>query len=376
MVPYLIDTTLRDGEQAPGVAFSIDEKISVAALLNELHIDEVEIGTPAISKNEQESIRIIASAGFSFKTSSWCRAVISDLKVAAKLGTSSVNISLPVSDMQIETLGKSKEWVISELKKVMSFAKQNFAFVTMGAQDASRADRTFLKEFLFFANDYGANRIRINDTVGVLDPLSTKELINDVVWSFPEVEFEFHGHNDFGMATANAITAWQSGVKCISATVNGLGERAGNAVIEELVAYARYKQLQNKYDTTILNKLSSYVSEISGRALSASKPITGKSTYLHESGVHTSAMLSNKLAYQVLEPKDYGVRDTEFTFGKHSGSAALFHYFKQKGVELDSWQLGCLRNELERKALLSPKILKGDDLFKMYADISYKRRVR
>ena len=249
MHTYLIDTTLRDGEQAPGVVFSGLEKMRIAEMLHELGIDEVEAGTPAIGSEEREVIKRIANAGFRFKTSCWCRANIKDILEAAKLQTQSINISLPVSDIQIDTLGKSRGWVLKQLKETVALAVQYFPHVTMGAQDGSRADIDFLNEFIFYSSEAGAKRIRISDTVGIADPLQIAELFKAVAKQFPEIAFEFHGHNDLGMATANSVAAIKGGASCISATINGLGERAGNAVLEEVVAWLTINQTKQEYNT-------------------------------------------------------------------------------------------------------------------------------
>lgn len=335
MKPYLIDTTLRDGEQAPGVVFSKREKMKIALYLNELGVDEVEIGTPAISYDEKIIIKQIASEGYSYKTSSWCRANMNDIQEAAKLKTTSINISLPVSDIQINTLGKSRDWVLSELKKTTKYASNYFSHVTVGAQDATRANIDFLKQYIYYAQEFGASRIRIADTVGISSPLEIQELFSMLCGSFPTMEFEFHGHNDLGMATANAITAYKSGAKCLSATVNGLGERAGNSVLEELIAYFIYKENNTAYKAKIITTLCNYVAANSGLKLAANKPLIGKKVHTHESGIHTSAILKNKKSYQFINPSDFGQNNDGFCFGKHSGKASINHFFKEKNLLLD-----------------------------------------
>ena len=368
MKPYIIDTTLRDGEQAPGIVFSKKEKMKIAYMLHEMGVDEVEIGTPAISAEEKKIIKAIATEGFSYKTSSWCRANIYDIKEASKLKTTSINISLPVSDIQIKTLGKSRDWVLSELKKTTAYACSYFSHVTVGAQDATRANIHFLQEYISLAKESGAKRIRIADTVGISSPLEIQALFLNLSSRFPSMEFEFHGHNDLGMATANAITAYKSGVKCLSATVNGLGERAGNSVLEELIAYFIYKENNLAYNGKIISKLCHFVAHNSGVKLALNKPLIGEKVHTHESGIHTSAILKNKKSYQFLNPSDFGI-DTEktaFCFGKHSGKASINHFFKEKNLFLDDQRVQQILTLVKESATSWKRPLTEIDLMQIY----------
>ncbi|RXP44956.1 pyruvate carboxyltransferase [Lutibacter sp. HS1-25] len=366
MKPYLIDTTLRDGEQAPGVVFSKKEKMKIAVMLHELGVDEVEIGTPAISNDEKIIIKEIAAEGFSYKTSSWCRAHLEEIQEAAKLKTTSINISLPVSDIQIETLGKSRDWVITEVKKTTKYASNYFSHVTVGAQDSTRANIDFLKEFIFYAQENGASRLRISDTVGISSPLEIQQLFLSLNGSFPTMEFEFHGHNDLGMATANAITAYKSGAKCISATVNGLGERAGNSVLEELIAYFIYKENNTSYNSQVISKLCRYVANNSGVRLATNKPLIGKKVHTHESGIHTSAILKNKQSYQFINPSDFGQNNAGFCFGKHSGKASINHFFSEKNLFLDDIRIQQILNLVKEKSTSWKRPLTELDLMQIY----------
>jgi len=366
MKPYLIDTTLRDGEQAPGVVFSKKEKMKIATMLNELGVDEVEVGTPAISNDEKKIIKQIATEGFSYKTSSWCRANLNDIKDASLLKTTSVNISLPVSDIQINTLGKSRNWVISELKKTTQYASSFFEHVTVGAQDATRADINFLKKYIFYAKENGAKRIRIADTVGISSPLEIQELFLNLSTSFPSMEFEFHGHNDLGMGTANAISAFKSGANCLSATVNGLGERAGNSVLEELIAFFIYKENSTTYNSKIISKLCKYVADSSGLKLATNKPLIGEKVHTHESGIHTSAILKNKKSYQFINPTDFGQNNAGFCFGKHSGKASVNHFFKEKNLFLDDGKAQQILAIIKEYSSLWKRPLNETDLMQIY----------
>jgi len=366
MTPFIIDTTLRDGEQAPGVVFSKREKMKIAALLDELGVDEVEIGTPAISNEEKSIIKEIATAGFRFKTSSWCRANLTDIQEATKLKTTSVNISLPVSDIQIETIGKSRKWVLQQLVETTQYASNNFSHNTVGAQDATRSNIHFLKEYIFCAQEAGANRVRIADTVGISTPLEIQELFLDLTSSFPKMEFEFHGHNDLGMATANAITAYKSGAKCISGTVNGLGERAGNSVIEEFIAYLIYKENNCAYNSKVITKLCKTVASISKQSLSDCKPITSEKVYTHESGIHTSAILKNRAAYQFINPADFGQIEKGFCFGKHSGKASIHHFIKEKNLQFDERLVQLILTAVKQKASNWKRPLTEIDVMNIY----------
>ena len=257
--PYLIDTTLRDGEQTPGVVFSLDEKIQICSLLDKIGIPEIEIGMPIVSANDADDIKSIVNSGFNFKTLAWCRAKFEDMKAAQKTGVDGAHLSFPVSDIQLNAIGKDKAWVLNQMKEVLTYANDNFSFVSLGAQDAPRANREFLYDYISSAISLGIKRIRIADTTGMMNPDSVKELFLWLSSLFPMFPFEFHAHNDLGMATANTVTALTSGAQSASVTVNGLGERAGNAALEEVcmameISYGVKMNLNYHY----INEISQY----------------------------------------------------------------------------------------------------------------------
>ncbi|WP_051276421.1 homocitrate synthase [Desulfovirgula thermocuniculi] len=267
MPVYIVDTTLRDGEQAPGVAFTPEEKVAIAQMLDALGVAQIEAGTPAMGEIEQKAIKSIVQLGLKSRISTWNRMVLDDLRASLACGVSLVHISAPVSPIQIRyKLGRSYRWVLSCLRDACLFALDHGLAVTVGAEDASRAEAGFLLEVAHLAREVGALRFRYCDTVGVLDPFTTVERLT---WlkEHVAIELEFHAHNDFGLATANTVAAVRAGVGWVDATVGGLGERAGNAPLEELcLALVEIYGLDLGLKLRHLPPLSRYVARASGRA--------------------------------------------------------------------------------------------------------------
>jgi homocitrate synthase NifV len=318
----MIDTTLRDGEQSPGVAFNRKTKETIASMLAEAGIDELEVGTPAMGKAEQEDIRAIASLKLPCRLTCWCRARRDDIDDAAKCDTGSIHISFPVSSILMKAMKKDESWVLAQLKELLAFARKRFQFVSVGAQDATRADLSFLKTFAEHAFSFGAYRMRIADTVGIATPFSITAILTELLAS-NGMALEFHGHNDLGMATANAICAVQAGVEALSVTVNGLGERAGNAALEEVaMAIALSEGQKCGIRSAKLMPLCTYIANASHRPIPANKPITGSLVFTHESGIHCNGMFKDPRSYEPFSGSLLG-RSSEFVMGKHSGTALL-----------------------------------------------------
>lgn len=364
---HIIDTTLRDGEQAPGVVFSLEDKLKIASLLDQARVPEVEIGTPAMGVQEREDMRAIVAQKFKFKTLAWCRASEADIDAAEETGCDGVSISFPVSDIQIKAMGKSKAWVLKNVQQILSYAHDRFSFIGVGAQDASRAELSFLFDFIEQAQVVGARRVRIADTVGILNPFSTIELIQNIRKYCPEMPLCFHGHNDLGMATANTIAAFRAGCDFVDVTVNGLGERAGNAALEEVVmALALSFKNPTNIKTELLAKMSTTVERFSNRKLPESKPITGSLVLSHKSGVHTKSIIKDRSSYQIIDAKKIGLKEREFIFGKHSGKAAIYNYFQRRGIHISEMQCEWLLSYVKQYATIFKREIIDEELMRMY----------
>lgn len=367
MRKYIVDTTLRDGEQTPGVNFFPHEKIEIAALLNKAGVQEVEAGTPAMGDEERETIRAIAEAGHQFRTIAWSRAIKSDIDQCYASKAQAVSISFPVSDVQLQAIKRDRGWVLNQLPLLVSYARSLFPFVIVGFQDATRADTDFLLRVTDLAIRSGADRIRIADTVGIMSPIGVMNLFANLRQHAGTFDFEFHAHNDFGMATANAITALDCGAAGISGTVNGIGERAGNAAIEEVVMHCYHS---GKHDLPVminaLQPLSETVSAFSQKPVQSSKPIVGSGVFNHESGIHVQSLLKNKLTYQPFDESLIRQNPPAIIYGKHSGKAAITHFFAINNIELHEIQLKNVYSVVSQMAAKTKGGLSGEHLWNAY----------
>ena len=361
------DTTLRDGEQAPGVVFSFKDKLDIALLLECLGVDEVEIGTPAISRQDKKDIVRLIAMGFDFDISCWCRALERDIDECIETGADIINISLPVSDILLGAMGKSRSWVLKTIERLAIKGYFGSNKISVGFQDASRADFDFLLRISETVYREGAFRVRFADTVGILNPIKTFELIKNLKTKLNTGVVEFHGHNDLGMGVGNSIAAVAGGADFISTTVNGLGERAGNCPTEELYFALKHSMNINcGKDLSVIKELCERVAKASRRQIPPDKPISGKMVYKHEAGIHVDCLAKNIDSYQLVKPQEAGVEGVEFIIGKHSGKTAVKDFFRNRNITLSEAETVKILKVIKNAAAILGKGLEPRELINIY----------
>lgn len=368
---YIVDTTLRDGEQTAGVVFSNEEKIQIARYLDQIGIDQIEVGIPVMGGDEKKCIKEIVQMGLKSSIMAWNRAVISDLKESLDCGVDAVAISISTSDIHIvHKLQTTREDVLRRMADAVKFAKDHNLYVSVNAEDASRSNIEYLTEFALIAKHAGADRLRFCDTVGTLDPLTTFRYIK-TLRDAVGLDIEMHTHNDFGMATANSLAGVYAGANHVGVTVNGLGERAGNSCLQEVIMGLKYLMKINvDYNTPLFREVAQYVAEASGRALPVSKPIVGSNIFAHESGIHGDGVLKNPLTYEVFKPEEVGL-ERQIIIGKHSGSASIRSKFREYLISLSDQEAADILALVRQMSIDKKRSLFDKELMYIYEE--YKR---
>ena len=347
----IFDTTLRDGEQSPGATMSLDEKLQIATLLDEMGVDVIEAGFPIASEGDFEAVTQIARVAASAVICGLARANFKDIdrcweavrharrpRIHTFIGTSPLHRAIPNLDM---------DQMVDRIEATVSHARNLCDNVQWSPMDATRTERDYLCRVVETAIKAGATTINIPDTVGYTAPRESADLIRMLIERVPgadEVVFATHCHNDLGMATANALAAVEAGARQIECTINGLGERAGNASLEEVVMAMRVRNdilpYRTGVDATRIMQASRLVSTVSGFPVQFNKAIVGKNAFAHESGIHQDGMLKNAETFEIMRPEDIGLSATSLVMGKHSGRAALRAKLGELGFQLGDNQLG------------------------------------
>ena len=336
------DTTLRDGEQSAGVAFTQDEKRAIARGLVALGVPELEIGIPAMGAEERDSIRDLVVLDLNAMLLVWSRMCEPDLRLCGDLGVRCVDLSIPLSDQQLRhKLGWTREQALAAIRRCVPMARDLGLDVIVGGEDASRADHDFLLRAAEIAQDVGARRFRFADTLGILEPFGTQALFQRLRAAV-DLELEMHAHDDLGLATANTLAAALGGATHVNTTVNGLGERAGNAALEEVVMGLRKLYgFRVEVDLSRFPALSQRVADAANRPLSWHKSLVGEGAFTHEAGIHVDGLLKHPLNYQGVDPAELG-RSHRLVLGKHSGTHAVLKVYRDLGVILSDHQASAL----------------------------------
>ena len=374
----LLDTTLRDGEQAVGVIFTRWEKEQIAGLLAAIGIPAIEAGFPALGPEEKECVRAVANANLKVKgdgpkleVNAFARARREDVSAAAECGVHGVIISISTSDIHIERKFRhSREWVLAQVEEAAEEAKKYGLAFTVSGEDASRTDLSFLVEYYRLAERLGARMVRYCDSLGIEDPFTTYKRIR-LIRKEISLPIEMHMHNDFGMATANALAGIRAGASSVVVSIGGLGERTGNSPLEEVVMALKYLYGTDlNVNTSRFREVAEYVAEASRRAIPIWKAIIGTNVFAHESGIHADGILKNPTNYEAFSPETVGL-ERQIVIGKHSGSKALIHKFATEfGIELDPKTAAQLLERVRATAVELKRPLFDKELKLLYEELT------
>lgn len=344
----LVDSTLREGGQTVGVAFTLDQKVALARHLVRIGIEEVEVGiaTPLDRTLPDLIARCRREAGLN-RLGLWCRCREDDLACALGLAPDVLSLSVPVSDLHIASrLNQGRGAVAAMVARAVAQARGAVPYVSLGLEDATRADPAFLREIVAIARESGVDRIRLADTVGVATPGTIAALVRGLQQIFP-LEIGVHMHNDFGMATANAIAGLEAGAHWADVTVLGLGERAGNSRLEEVAAYLAL-QGDRPYETPLLTSLSRLAAGCSGRTIQAHQPVVGPGIFSCESGLHLAGLAKDPRTYEPYEPALVGAR-RRLLYGAKAGRQGVAQRLRELGLHCQEAQLERMATAFRRR---------------------------
>jgi len=340
---YLYDTTLRDGEQTPGVCFSKEEKLEIARKLDELGIKQIEAGFPVVSEKEGDAVRSIANEGLNADILALCRVLKDDIDKALKCDVDGIITFIATSPLHLKyKFNKTLDEVEEMGMKAIEYAKDHGLFVAFSAEDATRTPIEDIIRIHKNAEEHGADRVHIADTVGCATPQSMEFICSELSKNLKKAHIGVHCHNDFGFAVINSIYGLIGGAKAVSTTVNGIGERAGNTSLEEIVmALKVLYDVDMGLNIEVLTELSKLVEKYSKIKVPENKPIVGEMVFYHESGIHVDTVLENPLTYEPFLPEKIGQK-REIILGKHSGCKAVAHRLNELGMDAtreDMWEI-------------------------------------
>jgi len=356
------DTTLRDGEQTPGICFTPDEKIEIAVKLDELGVPQIEAGFPVVSDGERRAIRNIMKQSLNSEILALTRTIKSDIDVALSCDVDGIITFIGSSDLHLKyKLKMTREQALSKAVEAVEYGKSHGLFVAFTAEDSTRTDLDFILDLFRAATDAGADRVHIADTTGSIRPMGMKYLITEIKNNIDNT-IGIHCHDDFGLAVANSLAAFEAGAMAISTTVNGIGERAGNASLEEIIMNLRMLygiEMPFKYE--VLYELSRLVEKYTTMPVPKNKAIVGDNVFSHESGIHVSAIRSEPLTYEPYTPEFVGQK-RKIILGKHCGMSSIEYKLDELGLSVPESEKEILILKIKEMAERGAKV--GDKEFK------------
>lgn len=366
----IVDTTCRDGEQMPGISFTMDEKLEIAKRLEQMGVEQLETFA-TYNDSDKKTAELLKGIAGKMSIMGWNRMVKKDVADSIAHGVDAVSISTDTSDMALELKLKiTRAQQLENLADCVSFAKDKGVYVCFNAGDATRTSIDYLIEFASAGKNAGGDRFRICDTVGVLTPAKSKMLIRSVM-SAVDIDVEFHAHNDYGLAIANALAACEAAAEFknrrlwVSTTVNGLGERAGNVSLEVFVMNLHSHYGVEKYKTEHLLSLCKHVEKASGLGIPLNHPIVGENMFTHKSGIHVDGILKNPSLYEAFDPGKLGIT-RKIALGKHSGKASIKHKLDQLGLSASPDAMESMRLEVSRIGEISKRNLTDEEFVAIF----------
>ncbi len=355
----IFDTTLRDGEQAPGASMKAEEKFHVAQILRKMKVDVIEAGFPAVSNDDFNAVKTIAENVKDIKVAALSRAKFSDIEKCSEALVNSnrkkIHTFISTSPLHIKyKLRMTNEDVLEAVKKSVSYSRNFCEDVEWSAEDATRSEFNFLCRCIEVAINNGAKTITIADTVGYTLPNEFYKLVKKILNKVPnidKVDFSVHCHDDLGLSVANSLAAIEAGADQVHCTINGIGERAGNAALEEIVMAIKTRSdilhCKTNIDSKFLTDASKLVSKLTKFNVPKNKAIVGKNAFAHESGIHQHGVIVNNATYEIIDPTQVGVSSSSLIIGKHSGRHALKYKIQNLGYKVDDIKFEILFKEIK-----------------------------
>ncbi|RJP87781.1 MAG: 2-isopropylmalate synthase [Desulfobacteraceae bacterium] len=385
---FIFDTTLRDGEQSPGASMNTAEKVRLATQLEKLGVDVIEAGFPAASEGDFEAVSEVAKKISNSEIAALCRATVSDIdrawKAVRHAAHPRIHTFLATSDIHIKyKLNMSRDEVVEAAVAAVKFARTFTDNIEFSAEDGSRTDRDFLCRVFEAVIDAGAKTVNLPDTVGYAIPEEFGDLVKYVIKNTPNMKkaiLSVHCHNDLGLATANTLAAIKAGARQAEVTINGIGERAGNTSLEEVVMALHtrptFAPVTTGIQTTRIYQISRMVSMITGMMVQPNKAIVGANAFAHEAGIHQDGVLKNPMTYEIMKPETIGLNANKMVMGKHSGKHALLSHIKSMGYDLSDEELKIVFKKFkdladkkktimdeDLEALVNQEVLRTSDIY-------------